>query len=238
MRAPTMTMTMRMPSKTRRQTRWGRPRARGGAGGFFPDVFAAVLAGVFAGVSACAAPSTSPAEGGPGAATEKVSVPAATTPGSAPSPTGAPEASAAPTASAAPAASTAPTGTPEAPSAAPAEAPIPNVKVVNIGMHIGGGKNDAPEKAPIKQSVEPHFDSLKRCFALAEDQTKGGDFGIDLRIEGAGGKAKVSHPRTAIKGEAFETCMVKAFEAIEFLKPKGGVATMVSYSVRFTPQDR
>jgi hypothetical protein len=112
------------------------------------------------------------------------------------------------------------------------------VKVVNIGMHIGGGENDASEKAPIKQSVEPHFDSLKRCFASAEDQTKGGDFGLDLRIDGAGGKAKVSHPRTAIKGEAFKACMVKAFEAIDFLKPKGGKATMVSYSVRFTPQDR
>ncbi len=193
---------------------------------------------------ACAAPSTSPAEGGPGAPTGAPVKEAA--PPTSPSPTAAPAApntpAASPTttgaaASAAPAPTAAPSGEAPAPPA-PAEAPIPSVKVVNIGMHVGGGENDASEKAPIKQSVEPHFDSLKRCFALAADQKKGGDFGVDLRIEGAGGKAKVSHPRTAIKGEGFEACMVKAFEAIDFLKPKGGKATMVSYSVRFTPQDR
>jgi hypothetical protein len=187
-----------------------------------------------ASILACAAPSTSPAEGGPGAVTsapvDKPPAPPAASPT-------APSAPASPTPTASAPTASAPTAAPEAP-AAPAEAPIPNVKVVNIGMHIGGGENDASEKAPIKQSVEPHFDTLKRCFALAGDQKKGGDFGVDLRIEGAGGKAKVSHPRTGIKGEGFEACMMKAFEAIEFLKPKGGKATMVSYSVRFTPQDR
>ena len=39
-------------------------------------------------------------------------------------------------------------------------APLPNVKVANIGMHVGGGPNDAPTKLPIKQSVEPAFDEL------------------------------------------------------------------------------
>jgi hypothetical protein len=104
-------------------------------------------------------------------------------------------------------------------------------------MHVGGGKNDAAEKDPIKKSVEPHFDSFKRCFARASDPAKGGDFGVDLRIDKAGGRAKVSHPRTGIKGEGFEACVVKIFEEIEFLKPKGGT-TVVSYSLRFTPQDR
>ena len=118
-------------------------------------------------------------------------------------------------------------------SAAP-EAPIPNVKVANIGMHIGGGPNDAPTKAPIKTSVEPYFDSLKKCWSLVEDPKKGGDFGLDLLIDKAGGKAKVSHPRTTIKGNGFKECMVAAFEAMEFKKPKGGTTT-VSYSVRFTP---
>jgi hypothetical protein len=113
-------------------------------------------------------------------------------------------------------------------------APLPDVKVANIGMHIGGGPNDAPTKAPIKLSVEPHFDEFRRCFALVEDPKKGGDFGIDLRIEKDGGKAKVTKPRTALKGEGFTPCMVGVFEKIDFRKPKGG-ATVVSYSLRFTP---
>ena len=84
------------------------------------------------------------------------------------------------------------------------------------------------------KSVEPYFDSLKRCFPLVEDPKKSGDFGIDLLIDKAGGKAKVSHPRTTMKGAGFKECMVAAFEAIDFKKPRGG-NTMVSYSVRFTP---
>jgi hypothetical protein len=107
------------------------------------------------------------------------------------------------------------------------------VKVENIGMHIGGGPNDAATKEPVRRSVEPHFDALRRCFAMAEEPKKG-DFGIDLRIDKAGGKAKISHPRTALKGKAFEACVVHVFEAIDFLKPKGGT-TVVSYSLRFTP---
>ncbi len=129
---------------------------------------------------------------------------------------------------------------PPAPSASAAappveEAPLPKVKVKNIGMHIGGGPNDDVTKEPIKRSVEPHFDAFRRCFAKVDDLTKGGDFGVDVLIEGAGGKAKITHPRTALKGEGFDACMVTVFEGIEFLKPKGGKKTMVSYSLRFTP---
>lgn len=101
-------------------------------------------------------------------------------------------------------------------------------------MHVGGGKNDASEKAPIHRSVEPHMDDFKRCFAKVDDATKGGDFGLDLRIDRAGGKATTSHARTVLKGEGFKECMIAAFEAIDFEKPKGGTTT-VSYSVRFTP---
>ncbi len=102
-------------------------------------------------------------------------------------------------------------------------------------MHIGGGPNDDVTKEPIKRSVEPHFDAFRRCFAKVDDQKKGGDFGVDVLIEAAGGKAKITHPRTALKGEGFEECMMTVFNAIEFLKPKGSKKTMVSYSLRFTP---
>ncbi|WP_437994505.1 hypothetical protein [Sorangium sp. So ce145] len=147
---------------------------------------------------------------------------------------------AAPAASAAPAADAAPPAASAAPdpasaAAAPADAgPLPKVKVANIGMHIGGGPHDDFTKEPIKRSVAPHFDEFRRCFALAEDPTKGGDFGIDLRIEKDGGKAEVRKPRTALKGQAFTKCVVGVFEQIDFLKPRKG-PTVVSYSLRFTP---
>jgi hypothetical protein len=101
-------------------------------------------------------------------------------------------------------------------------------------MHIGGGPNDAETKEPIRRSVEPHFEDFRRCYRLLDDQRKGGDFGVDLRIDRAGGGAKLSHPRTTLKGKAFKDCVVHTFEGIEFRKPRGGTTT-VSYSLRFTP---
>jgi len=111
------------------------------------------------------------------------------------------------------------------------------VKVTNIGMHIGGGKNDAPEKEPIRASVEPHFDAFKRCFAKLEDRAKGGDVSVDLRVEKDGGKAKLTKLKTALKGAAFEDCVKTTFEAIDFRRPKTGT-TNVSYSLRFAPKTR
>jgi hypothetical protein len=45
----------------------------------------------------------------------------------------------------------------------------------------------------------------------------------------------VSHPRTSLASDSFKACVVAAFEAIDFQKPKGG-RTMVSYSLRFEPR--
>ena len=118
--------------------------------------------------------------------------------------------------------------------AQPPEAPLPPVKVANIGMHIGGGPNDDVTKDPIRRSVQPHFDEFRRCFAKVDDAKKAGDFGVDLRIDRAGGKARVSHPRTTLKGKDFKACVLSTFEGIDFLRPKGGTTT-VSYSLRFTP---
>jgi len=151
-------------------------------------------------------------------------------------PPGSPTVAAAPSASAiTDVAMAAPSASAAASTPTAEETPLPKVKVKNIGMHIGGGPNDDVTKEPIKRSVEPHFDAFRRCFAKVDDQAKGGDFGVDVLIEGAGGKAKITHPRTALKGAGFEPCVVSVFEAIEFLKPKGGKKTMVSYSIRFTP---
>lgn len=201
-----------------------------------PLLLAALLA------AACSTPSaTSPADGAPApsasadaariaaaSASAAVAAPAASSAAvpSAPAEPAA-SASAAPTASAAAAPSIAPLAAPEA--------PLPNVKVANIGMHIGGGPNDAVTKEPIHKSVIPHYDEFRRCYGLLEDQKKGGTFGIDLLIDKAGGKPKsVTKPRSPLKGHEFSECMVRVYEQIDFQKPKGGT-TKVSYSLRFTP---
>ena len=90
-------------------------------------------------------------------------------------------------------------------------------------------------KAPIASSVEPHFDELRACWGSVEDPKRGGDFGVDLLIPADGGRAKVSTPRTALKGDAFRACVVAVFEGIDFKKPLNG-RTTASYSLRFTPQ--
>jgi hypothetical protein len=150
---------------------------------------------------------------------------------------------AAPVASAAPAVSVASSALPplpvEASAPAPvaaeasAPAPLPAVTVENIGMHIGGGPNDAVTKAPIGGSVAPHFDELRACWAQV-DPPKGGDFGVDLLIPAEGGRAEVSHPRSILGPQAFRDCVVGVFTAIDFAKPRTG-RTTVSYALRFTP---
>jgi hypothetical protein len=133
-----------------------------------------------------------------------------------------------------------PTPTPPAPAADPAPTasapppPLPHVKIENIGMHIGGGPNDSVNKAPIADSVAPHFDEVRACWARVDDPARGGDFGVDLLIQPGGGRAKVTNPRTAIHPDAFKECVVAVFEKIDFQKPRKGL-TMVSYSLRFSP---
>jgi hypothetical protein len=140
-----------------------------------------------------------------------------------------------PAPSAAAPSSAVPTAAPSASAVASAAAdePMPDVEVKNIGMHIGGGPNDNETKAPIKTSVEPHFDALKRCYAKAEEQ-KQGDVSLDLKIDKAGGKAELQKYKSGIPGDAFKSCVSDLFKEIEFKKPKTGT-TIVSYSLRFTP---
>ncbi len=118
-------------------------------------------------------------------------------------------------------------------SAAPAA--LPDVEVKNIGMHIGGGPNDAETKSPIKRSVDPHMDAFRACFAKASDPKKGGDVSVDLYIDRAGGKAQIKKYKSAIEGEGFEPCVKDVFLAIDFLKPKTGT-TVVSYGLGFRPK--
>jgi len=108
------------------------------------------------------------------------------------------------------------------------------VKVASIGMHVAGGPYDEATKVPFLRAVEPHYPELARCWKHV-DKPKQGDVGVDLQIEAAGGKPKVSNPRSTVKGEGFIPCVVAFFEQIEFEKTGSG-RRVVSYSVRFTPK--
>jgi hypothetical protein len=130
---------------------------------------------------------------------------------------------------------------PDAPVPAPlAAVPPPTEKptrpdgvvAVSIGMHIGGGPNDAAAKAPFTKTIEGGFDEYVTCTGLVPAGERKGTFGIDLLIEKEGGKPQVSSPRTGLPGNAFKACIVGAFERLVFEKPKRG-ATKLSYSLRF-----
>lgn len=148
---------------------------------------------------------------------------------SAPSASGPPPAAAPP--QAAPPSSLAPASAPPASAQAPPDA---SVTVDNIGMHIGGGPNDAVTKAPIAASVAPHLGELRACWGQVADPSRAGDFGVDLLIPAAGGRAAVSHPRTRLGPDAFRDCVVAVFAGIDFAQPRTG-RTTVSYALRFTP---
>jgi hypothetical protein len=110
---------------------------------------------------------------------------------------------------------------------------LPELRVEPLGMHIGGGKNDAEEKAPFHRALEQKFPAFLECYRLADDPLAGGSFGVDLKIPRAGGAPLAEQPRTRIRGAGFQDCMVAAFGKVQFEKPKAG-PTVISYSVRFT----
>lgn len=110
---------------------------------------------------------------------------------------------------------------------------LPELKVEPLGMHVGGGKNDAEEKAPFHRALERQFPAFFECYRLAEEPWAGGSFGVDIKIARAGGAPVVEQPRTKIKGAGFQDCMLAAIGRAQFEKPKAG-PTVISYSVRFT----
>jgi hypothetical protein len=109
---------------------------------------------------------------------------------------------------------------------------LPELKVENIGLHIGGGPNDAETKAPFLKAVAERFPSFMDCYRQNEDPAQGGRFGIDLHLGRLGGHARLEQPRTALRGTEFRACLSRVFAAVEFQKPQRGPTTL-SYSLRF-----
>ncbi len=110
--------------------------------------------------------------------------------------------------------------------------PLPELKVENIGLHVGGGPNDSETKAPFARAIAERFPEFMNCYRKADEPAKGGRFGIDLHIARAGGHARLEQPRTAMHGQGFRECVVATFESVEFAKPARGPTT-ISYSLHF-----
>ncbi|HVW25032.1 MAG TPA: hypothetical protein VHC69_06650 [Polyangiaceae bacterium] len=118
---------------------------------------------------------------------------------------------------------------------ASADDALPHVRVKNIGLHVGGGPNDAATKAPFLRQIAAHFDAFRRCYGSAEPPSQHGTFGIDLLVPKEGGTPVTSNPRTNMKGQAFRDCVVDVFSSIPFERPRRG-ATKLSYALSFEPE--
>jgi hypothetical protein len=109
---------------------------------------------------------------------------------------------------------------------------LPELVVENIGLHVGGGPNDAAGKEPFLRALGAQIEAFRLCYRQVEEPDRGGTFGVDLFIDRSGGHPNVRATRTRMKGEEFLECMVRAFENATFERPPKG-PTLISYSVRF-----
>lgn len=113
---------------------------------------------------------------------------------------------------------------------------LPEVTVRNVGLHIGGGSNDAASKEPFQRAIAARFEVFLTCYRQVAEPEKGGVFGVDLFIKREGGEPEVRQPRTSMQGEAFRECIVDAFESVVFDRPARG-PTVISYSLKFEVRD-
>lgn len=110
---------------------------------------------------------------------------------------------------------------------------LPELKLSLVGMHIGGGPNDAETKRPFIAAIEQGFDAMRTCYSRVAEPEKGGTFGVDLRVERAGGHPQLQAVRTVMKGDEFKACLEGVFRELEFVRPVKG-PTVLSASVRFS----
>ncbi len=112
---------------------------------------------------------------------------------------------------------------------------LPELKVENIGLHVGGGPNDAETKAPLLHAIAERFPAFADCpIARTKIRRGSGRFGIDLHIApGWRAPAPGAARAAAMHGPDFRACVSSVFESVEFQKPTHGPTT-ISYSLHFT----
>mgnify|MGYP007065679837 CR=1 FL=1 len=120
-----------------------------------------------------------------------------------------------------------------APESEAAPGSLPEVRVENVGLHIGGGPDDDAAEAPYREAIAAHFADFRRCYTRIATPGKGGVFGVDLRIGRKGGRPRMEQVRTGMAGKEFRDCVRGVFSQVEFAPPQRG-PTVISYSLRFT----
>jgi hypothetical protein len=111
--------------------------------------------------------------------------------------------------------------------------PLPELSVKSFGLHVGGSAKDAAARDDFLRALERAKGRYLDCYRLIDEPGSVGTFGADLTIGSEGGKPRVGKPRTKLRGEEFQLCMVRAFESVAFGRPPSGRAVVVSYSVKF-----
>lgn len=127
-----------------------------------------------------------------------------------------------------------------APSASAATEPAPaerarrtGGKLVELGMHIGGGPNDEATKNRVRRSTTPLFEAFRDCWARRSDAARPGHVGFDLRIPAHGGAITVDHPRDSVGDPEVVLCIASVLRGARF---EGlGRETVVSWSLRLEP---
>lgn len=121
--------------------------------------------------------------------------------------------------------------------APPPPAPLPEVTVRNVGLHIGGGPNDDATKKQFREALGARMDDFRACYRLVARPSEGGVFGADLYIMREGGFPEIRDHRTGMGGVEFRQCVLDVFASTTFAPPTTG-PTVISYSLRFSVEGR
>ncbi len=109
---------------------------------------------------------------------------------------------------------------------------LPKLELKNVGLHVGGGPNDAATHRAFAAPIGLAFGEFQKCYRLVERPKPLAIYGVDLVVEPGTGHAKVRAVRTKLEGKAFLECLRNVLEAVHFQNPLKK-PTSVSYSVRF-----
>ena len=108
---------------------------------------------------------------------------------------------------------------------------LPRLSFRHLGMHIGGGPNDAESKRPWLRAIEAGSIELLSCYVHVQQPEQGGSYGVDLYVGKAGGAPEVRDSRQKLGDEQFDNCMRAAFTSLQFLASEQ--PTVLSYSLLF-----